>query len=126
MIANDVVKRAMSILGVKAAGEELNGEDGEDGLEMLNTLLAEWRGADIPVTDYSVASLQATLTIPLAHKEAIAGKIAERLAGDYGVQLSPIQMKNIEEAFHRMQLAYFVSMPADYSGMPGTLYCHYE
>lgn len=118
MQAQDVINRALRALGIIASGETATASDSADALAALNAMLAEWRGADIPIPDFSVASLVTDLSVDAADHDAIALKLADRIGGEYGASLSDRDVMNMENAFNNLRLRYFVMKSFDGEGMP--------
>lgn len=116
--AYQVVRRALKLATIIDAQEAIGAEDGEDALEALNGLLAEWHEAEIGLPDYSVATLQDDLSSDAADRDALAYALAERIAPEYGKQLSPLVMKSGAESMARLRLRYFQPGTVDFSELP--------
>lgn len=107
MIAQDVIRRALRIVGVIASGETPQASDVIDALDTLNALLAEWHVAGVGIPDYSVASEASAMTTDTADREAMAYQLALRIGPEYGYEPSPAQMAAGEQAWARLALRYF-------------------
>lgn len=107
MIAQDVIRRALRICGVIAAGETPQASDVSDALDTFNVLLAEWHEADIGIPDYTVATEVAAMTADLADRDAMAYKLALRIGPEYGYEPSPSQVAEGEAAWLHLCLRYF-------------------
>lgn len=105
--ALDIIKRALRICKVVAAGEAPEGQDAKDALATLNAMLAEWHEADIGVPDYELASFTTELASDIADREAIAYQLAFRICGEYGATLSPTDLSMVEDTMRRLRLRYF-------------------
>lgn len=105
--ALDIIKRALRICKVNAAGETPLAEDSQDALETLNAMLAEWHEAGIGLPDYSLASFTDELASDAADREAISYQLAYRICGEYGADLSPTDLVLVEDTMRRLRLRYF-------------------
>lgn len=105
--ANDLISRAMRLIGVVDANLALEANQAQDALAALNAMLAEWHEADIGLPDYSFDSLTDTLATDAADSEAIAYQLGLRIAPEYGIEPSPRMERSAEEAMNRLRLRYF-------------------
>lgn len=112
-----IVRRALKIAGVIDANEAPQAEEAADALEALNAMLAEWHEAEIGLPDYSIASGD-TFAGDAADAEAVAYQLAERLAPEYGRELSPLTMKASGEAMSRLRLRYFQPGQVSFAELP--------
>jgi hypothetical protein len=87
--ANDVVKRALRLIEVIAAGETPAAEDAQDALTSLNRMLhgLELHGIYLGHTDLALAD---TVNLPDGHIDALENILAVRLAPEFGANPSPI------------------------------------
>lgn len=120
MLASEIVNRALRIANIIAVGETARAEDSGEALSRLNDLLKEWRGSNIMVPDYDIATLPTAMSLDPADKDAVAYQLAMRMGPDYGWEPTQLQAKAADESFSRLRLRYWVSLPTDYSHMPPT------
>lgn len=118
MEAQDIIKRAYRILGVIASGEGGEASEFEDALSVLNSLLAEWRGKNILLPDYTVETINTAMNLPLSDKEAVAYQIAKRMAPEFGTSLSPEAQEAAAESWQGLQHRYFAIGRTDFSELP--------
>lgn len=110
--ANEIVSRALRLLGVIASGETIEASTGADALSVLNALLAEMHEAGIGLPDYSFTGLADTLASDAADQEALAYQLAIRIAPEYGLNPTPAQMAMANESKFRLRSRYLaVSHP---------------
>jgi hypothetical protein len=110
--ANDIVSRALRLLGVIASGETIEASTGADALAVLNALLAEMHEAGIGLPDYSFTGLTDTLASDAADQEALAYQLAIRIAPEYGLSLSPEAAAIARVSMFRLRSRYLaVSHP---------------
>jgi hypothetical protein len=117
--AYNIIRRALKIIRVVDANEAPEAVEAADALDTLNGMLAEWHYAGIDLPEYSFTDLQDTLSTDAADSDAISYQLAERLAPEYGKELSPAGAKASAEAFGRLRLRYFQPGATDYSELPG-------
>lgn len=93
--ALDVITRALRKLRQLDVGEEPTAEEAEDALSDLNDMLAEWAidGIDLALIDLELSD---DIDLPRDHMAAIVLSLAERLGGEYGSELSPIDANSVE------------------------------
>jgi hypothetical protein len=119
MKAQDVIARALRIVGVSAPGESLPGADAKDALDALNGLLAEWSATGYGFPDASVASAFTTMVADMGDRDAMAYQLAFRIGPEYGFEPSPAQIVAAGEAWSRMTHRYFTVGTQDFSELPG-------
>ena len=116
--ANDIVSRALRLLGVIASGETIEASTGADALSVLNALLAEMHEAGIGLPDYNLSGLTDTLASDAADVEALAYQLAIRIAPEYGLSLTPEAVAAARQSMFRLRSRYLaVSHP-----IPSTYY----
>jgi hypothetical protein len=118
MQAQDVIKRMFRILGVIASGEAGDANEFDDALSVLNSLLAEWRGKNINLPDYTIEALTTEVNLPLSDKEAVAYQLAKRMAPEFGVSLGPEALEAAADSWQALQHRYFVAGHTDFSELP--------
>ena len=99
MIAQDVIRRALRIVGVIASGETPQASDVADALGTFNALLAEWHVAQVGIPDYSVDSEASAMSTDEADREAMAYQLALRIGPEYGYEPTPSQAVAGEQAW---------------------------
>lgn len=87
--ALDIITGALRKIRVLAIGREPKAAETEHGLTALNEMLSTWRINGIDLAPTALLSTD-TLDVPDDHLETIRLSLAERIAGDYGAQVSPI------------------------------------
>lgn len=105
--AHDLINRALRLAKVQDAAEAASAEDAENALDTLNFMLAEWYESDIRLPDYTFPTLTTALASSDADFEAIAHKLAERVAPEYGATLDAQTIANSRLAFARLRARYF-------------------
>jgi hypothetical protein len=88
MTALEVITRALRTLKVYGAGEDPSAADEEDCLLALNNMLAGWSINGIDLAHITLIASD-TLDVPDDHLEAICLSLAERIAGDFGAEITP-------------------------------------
>lgn len=85
--ASDIVARAFRRLGIKAEDETLSADQAAHGLDVLNSMMAEWRLHGI---NYDHASLANNDPFPLSDSfiPATVTLLAGELAPDYGAPVA--------------------------------------
>lgn len=117
--AYQVIRRALKLATVIDSQEPVDAIDAADALEALNVLLAEWHRAQIGLPDYSLPTLQTELASDAADRDALAYALAERIAPEYGKELSAQVVKSGAESMGRLRLRYFQPGVMDLSELPG-------
>lgn len=103
--AFDLVKGALRLCAVLAAGEEPEAEDMADGIEALNQMASGLKddGIDLAWTD--VAS-NTVLTIDKAHIKALKYLLAVDLAAEYGTPVPAPVAVQADGGYRALQMAY--------------------
>lgn len=88
MQAQEVVTRALRMIGVGVGGEVLSDEDATDGLAILNAMLHSWalHGVDLGHVDLALTD---ELAVPDSHIEAVVHNLAVRAASELDGMLKP-------------------------------------
>lgn len=104
--ALDIITRALRKIRVLASGESPTSEEADDCLNALNDMLVGWaiNGIDLAHTDLALTD---TLDVPDDHLEAIRMSLAERVAGDFGAQLSPTDMQIADQGRAAIRAYHF-------------------
>src|SRR4051812_47277368 len=102
--AQTIINRALRLCRVLDAATAPEASDAQDALATLNALLAEMHAAEIGLPDYSFDSLESELASDAADAEALAYALAERIAPEYGAQLSPLIADQARQSMSRLRL----------------------
>jgi len=116
--ANDLIGRAMRIIGAIDPNQALEANMAQDALTTLNAMLAEWHEAEIGLPDYSFTTLLDTLSTDAADSEAISYQLAARIAPEYGKDLSPLAMDTANSTMARLRLRYFQPSNVNFNELP--------
>ena len=116
--ALSIIKRALRLCGVVDSDMSASATDTTDAFDTLNAMLAEWYHAQIGFPDFSFATLTTAISTDDADREAIAYALADRIAPEYGTQLSPEAQKVGAETMHRFRLRYFQPVTVDWTELP--------
>lgn len=87
--ALEVITRALRKVRAYGAGETVSAEDAEDCLTALNDMLAGWAINGIDIAHVAL-DFSDELDVPDDHLEAIKLSLAERIASDFGAEISPV------------------------------------
>jgi len=109
--ALDVVNRVAKTSKILAAGEALAAEDAQDILDSLNEMLHSWELEGIAL-GHSDMELTDDVYLPDSMLRAIRWNLSLEISGEYGIDITPIQM-GFADAGKRAIQAYY--------GNPGTL-----
>jgi hypothetical protein len=104
--ALDIITRALRKIKVLASGESPSSEESADCLDALNDMLSAWSISGIDLAHTALA-LTDTLDVPDDHLEAIRLSLAERVADDFGAQLSPRDAMLAEEGRAALRAYHF-------------------
>lgn len=104
--ASDIVTRALRTLRVISSGETPTADESSDGLTALNDMLAAWALDGIDLGHITLASSD-TLDVPDMHLQTIRLALAERLAGEYGAELSSFDQIALSKGMTALQARYF-------------------
>lgn len=103
MTARDVIQAALREIRVLGASDTASGDDATHALQKLWLLMEGWKVEGIDA--YRTAGLSETLKLPDGAVPALILTLAEDLAPSYGVQVSPMTVRNAGRARAR----YFAS-----------------
>jgi hypothetical protein len=107
--ANDLIARAMRLIGAIDPNQALEANMAQDALDTLNAMLAEWHEAGIGLPEYQLTSLFDTLSTDNADREAISYQLALRIAPEYGLAPSELVFRQAMESFYRLRSRYFTA-----------------
>jgi len=87
--ANEVVNRAMSLIGAKVAGQDLTDDEYSDSIEVMNDLMSELSSQGVNI-GYQKCSVKTDDTLlPDWSVAAIKANLATRLAPEYARVIPP-------------------------------------
>lgn len=104
---NDLITIALRKLGVTAAGEVPSADEGQDALNQLNLMMFGFNMNGIDFV-HQTLGLASPMNCPPEQEEAVMYMLLERLAGEYGVTLSPVDESRAMESKALMQAWYSV------------------
>jgi len=113
----DIIIRAHIKVGIVAHDTDLTADEGNGGLEALNSMLHEWslRGVNISHSDLELSD---TFPMAAAYEDGAVYMLATRIAPDYEVPVS----FDADDFFRAIQAAYMtidtVSMPRAVTEVP--------
>lgn len=109
-----VINRALKRIFVLGAGETTDAEDSADGLEAYNAMMFGFEADGLTLHDesdvtYSHAAQALSASFPLAdkHFEGVSALLAQRLAPDYGAEISAALAIDIQAGMNRMYADFF-------------------
>lgn len=106
LTARDVIKRALRRLEVIAAGEEPTAEEARDALLELNAMMIGFAREGIAYSHTTLA-LSDVLNMDDGLSIFVSNMLTEKLAGEYGRQLTPVQMQEADMGRRMLQAAYY-------------------
>lgn len=102
-------------ISVLQEGEQLSADAQGDWITELQTMLAEWEGQGITLSQLVGQDLAAgdTLPLPATHFAAIETNLALRMAPQYGVTavISPLLLERADTTFRVLQGQYADDIP---------------
>jgi hypothetical protein len=106
MTALECITRALRKIRVYGAGEDPSAADSEDCLLALNQMLFGWgsNGIDLAHTELGLSD---ELDVPDDHCEAITLSLAERIAADFGAQVSPVDSAIADQGRSALRAYHF-------------------
>lgn len=111
LTARNVINRALRRIEVIAAGEEPSAEEARDALAELNMMMASFRREGIGY-DHTTLALSDLMNMDDGLSMYVSNMLTERLAGEYGRQMTPRQQIEADEAKRALQAAYWVTATA--------------
>ena len=100
--AQNIIDRAFSKAGIKIAEEPLSASEIADGLDALNDLLVRWDATGTLKGVEPVLDVGTNLMEPRYATDALKSQLAIILAGEYGIDVSPILVRNTDQAISDM------------------------
>lgn len=108
LTARDLIKRALRRLEVIAAGEEPTAEEARDALLELNAMMVGFPAEGIAYT-HTMLALSDVVNMDNGRAIFVSNMLTEKLAGEYGRSLTPVQLQEAETARRMLQAAYFTA-----------------
>ena len=93
--ALQILNRAFSKAGIKSAEVALTATESQDGLDILNDLLASWSATGVLNDTAPVADINDTVVAPDYALGALKANVAVLLAGEYGVIVTPAMAADV-------------------------------
>lgn len=105
MTVRDLIKAALRLLRVVAAGEEPAASEMRDALEALNLLLANMKaqGADL---GFAPVDLNDDVPLPPEHVRCVKYLLAMEVSPEYSAEVSPEVAVQASESLKQLQAAY--------------------
>jgi hypothetical protein len=115
----DVIKSALSLLGVVAEGQEPSAEQAELSLEVMNDIFLDWSEDGLEVGQWPQTDLSAAF--PAESVQTCKSTLAVHLAPHFGKAPDPVTLALASLGRERLvRNAVRARLePADTSGMPG-------
>ena len=98
MTPNDVIKSALSLLGVLAESETPTAEQASDGLDALNDMLASWETQGLDLGHYEV-DLNDEMTISPQARKGVKYNLALEIAPNYEIEPKMIVSLHARQAY---------------------------
>lgn len=111
MTARNVINRALRRIEVIAAGEEPSAEEARDALAELNMMMVSFPREGIAY-EHTALALSDLMDMDDGLSMYVSNMLTERLAGEYGRQLTPRQQLEADEAKRALQAAYWTASTA--------------
>lgn len=115
-----VVSSSLRLLGVIAAGETPDDNQGADALVALNQMLERWIEDGIDLGYSAQTDLDSTCPIPSWAEQGVISKLSQRLMADYpSLQVHPWVLNDEENGFGTIRRKLLTEQidPADMSHM---------
>lgn len=102
MTANDVVTRALQMVGVRAAETPITAAELSDGLDLLNDMLAEWQGSGLKLGYVPISTGTDELDLPEVCNMAVKSNLAIYMHPEYGKQVNPALAAAATDSYNQM------------------------
>ena len=116
--ARKILERAFSMMGVRAAETPLEASEVNDGLDVLNDLLALWDSTGVIKGVAPVADVDDVVIAPRQALPALKANVALQLAGEYGVQVTQSLAHAATDSLAQLVTS---TIQLDTVDLPGTL-----
>lgn len=107
----DIVRDALSHLGVVDANNPVREIDMRDGIRALNLMVRRWEANGMAMGWSDVAEPTDPLPAPAEAEEALGYNLAVRLRPRYGVALAPDVIAMAEQGMQQLRRDRMVEMP---------------
>lgn len=108
--ASDILTRASRRIGTLPGEESLTSAEAADALDIMNTLMQGFGPMGIYYV-HSTLALTNTVNMPDELIRPLILMVASELADEFGMQLTPKLMADIEAARSTLQAHYFLKRP---------------
>lgn len=119
--ANDVITRALRMIGVLAAGEAASAEDAADALGALNDMLRDWEADGVSLGFAPLSSVGGALGVPDDALRAIKFNLAVELAPEYSTEPSPTVLNTARDTYRQLLGASMLVSEANFDHLPGVV-----
>ena len=109
--ASQVIERALRRINVLAAEEAVSANDMVDCLQLMNDMMFNFPARGIQYVHIQLAQTD-TVNVPDMLVRALVHVLADELADDFGMPITPDLRADIEESKHQLQAYYFIPTPA--------------
>jgi hypothetical protein len=109
--AQQIIERAAGIINVLAASEALNANEMTDSLQIMNDMMFGFPARGIQYVHTQLAQGD-TVNVPDGYIRAVTLLLADDLADNFGMPISPDLRNDVMRAEQQLQAFYFVSTPA--------------
>jgi hypothetical protein len=123
MTNSDFITSVLRLLGVLNEVDTASPEQGSQGLEALNELMAYLEQDGIDLQYYEQDSLTADLPIPRHARPAIKYRLAIAIAPEYGAKATQEMIATADEYYSSLlrQSVLYNNREMDLSDLPGTV-----
>lgn len=101
----DIVTRAHRVLNLTGANESPSSAAAAKALVLLNAMALGWE-ADNLHTGWATVALSDDFPLEAKHEEGVTYLLVRRIAGDRGMQVTPVQNATAETGFSRLVADY--------------------
>ena len=117
---SDIIKEALSILGVLDEIQSLSAEQGVNGLSVMNDMLLEWDANEIETGHYPQTDINAESPIYSDALSAVKHNLAIYLASYYGLEPKLPVVMIADRGYKRLLRDAIIAKTkeADMTGMP--------
>lgn len=104
MTYNDIVTRALRLIGVLYETETTSAEQGVDALSQLNAMMSSWEMDGIRIGYFSGDSTTDTIAIEPRYRVAIEFNLAMLLAPQFERQPPPVVVQMAADSYNKLLL----------------------
>lgn len=98
----ELITRALRLIGVLSEIENASAEQGLQGLQVLNDMMADWEAEGVDLGYYEQNVLSDDVPIPSHARAGVRYFLAFALAPEYGKQVSPDMVALGDEFYSRL------------------------